>query len=74
MEQGIRLTVIGMGTAFVLLLLLTFMILIFGWLFGLDGRFRIGSRETDFQDTDQESYDKALAAVVAVSTVANRSD
>lgn len=63
-----------MGTAFGLLLLLTFAITTIGWLFGPDGRFAVGTTGSASDEPDEESHDKALAAVVAVSALLGKGD
>ena len=63
-----------MGTAFVLLLTLTFAISIFGWLIGPEGRFGSKRREAELLAAERENYDKAVAAVVAVTTLSNTND
>ena len=63
-----------MGTAFGLLLLLTFAITTIGWLFGPGGRFAIETTESSSQEPDEESHDRALAAVVAVSALLGKGD
>ena len=63
-----------MGTASGLLLLLTFAITTIGWLFGPDGRFAIETTEFSSQEPDEESHDRALAAVVAVSALLGKGD
>lgn len=62
--SGIRLTLVGMGTAFALLLLLMLAICIVGWIVRRTGHIDPTALEGQ---TDINARDKALAAVVAVS-------
>ena len=65
-DEGVRLTMVGMGTAFALLLLLTLVVTLMGvafrWVAG-----RGAARE------DPEARDRAVAAAVAVGVMRARS-
>ena len=69
-----RLTAIGMGTAFALLLLLTLVIMLVGKLFGPTSRFAIGGDVSTSAESGAEAHDKALAAVVAVGAMLGKSE
>ena len=73
-EQGIRLTAIGIGTVFAILILLTLVIKGLGKVvrvFHSIGTAKTGATQ---DESAVESQDKALAAVVAVSAVLENRD
>lgn len=64
-DQGIRLTLVGMGVAFALLLLLTVVVFIMGTV--AERIPRILNRSAGNMETENRlDYDKALAAVIGV--------
>ena len=67
-EEGVRLTLIGMGTAFALLVGMALIIAIVGWTVGPRSRW---ARQSDIvlSDDSDEHRGKALAAVAAVSAL-----
>ena len=70
-EAGLRLTLVGMGTAFALLFLLMLVMSLMGWLVRRTGR---GGQAASGGLTDADGRDRALAAVVAVTTVLAKGD
>ena len=66
-EQGLRLTVIGIGTAFAVLLLLTLVIVLVGRFAGPGARKASAAETPAPAGAVDDPRDKALAAVVAVS-------
>ena len=73
-EQGAKLTAIGMGTAFAILLLLTLVIMVMGSLAGRVSRGAAPQAAMTSDETSLEVRDRALAAVVAVSAVLENGD
>ena len=67
-EEGARLTVTGVGTAFTLLLLLTIMVGTLGRFLGPDRKEAVDVSSPSFS-SHSEICDKALAVVIAVSTL-----
>lgn len=69
-----RLTWIGLSTAFALLLLIMFVVMLVGRLFG-PGRVKASDTAASGPDeSDAEDRDKALAAVLAVSAIMDEGD
>ena len=68
-QDGVRLTVIGMGTAFTVLLLLTLAITLVGRLVGCWSPKATGELGSGLGGPASDARDRALAAVVAVATV-----
>lgn len=72
MEQGARLTAIGMGTASIILLLLTLVIVVVGRLARWGLRRAAPQAVTAPGEPAPDVRDRALAAVVAVSAMLER--
>ena len=73
-EEGIRLTVIGMGVAFAVLLLLTLLLTLSGRFVGPGSRLARGEAASPQNEPDLDPRDKALAAVAAVSAALSEGD
>jgi len=73
-EEGVRLTLIGMGTAFALLAVMSLVIAVVGWTVGPGSRWarHSGTTTSDEPDDSDEQRGKALAAVAAVSALLER--
>ena len=69
-EAGLRLTLVGIGTAFALLFLLMLVMSLMGWLVRRAG----GGAAASGGQTDADPRDRALAAVVAVTAVLAKAD
>ena len=72
-EEGLRLTAIGMGTAFALLLLLMLLIVLMGRLVGHGPDDASGDGLPIPRRSVHDDRDRALAAVVAVSALMEKS-
>ena len=70
-EVGLRLTLVGMGTAFALLFLLVLVMSVMGWLVRRTGG---GGQAASRGQADADARDRALAAVVAVTAVLAKGD
>jgi Na+-transporting methylmalonyl-CoA/oxaloacetate decarboxylase gamma subunit len=68
-DQGVRLTAVGITTAFGVLLLLTLVIVLMGWAASFASR-----RFSKGAGSASDEHDKALAAVVAVSAMREKDD